>query len=72
VAETLQPLLVSDADAARLCGVCRSTFRKMLRSGRIDVPCVKMGRRRLYSVEALRAFVAGGCRPNVGRGGGRE
>jgi len=67
----VERFLVSDVDAAQLLGVCRSTFLKLLRSGRIDVPCVKLGRRRLYSTDALRAFVAGGCRPNVGRGGGK-
>ena len=62
-----EPLLVSDRDAAWMLGVCRSTFLKMLRVGRIDLPCVKLGRRRLYSVFDIEAFVRGGCRPRVGR-----
>jgi len=67
----VEPFLVSDVDAAQLLGVCRSTFLKMVRSGRIDVPCHKLGRRRLYPTDALRAWVSAGAKPYVGRGGGK-
>jgi len=69
---TVEPLLVSDKTAASMLGLCRSSYLKLLKSGRINVPCVKLGRRRLYSTDALRAWVTAGARPSVHRGGGRE
>ena len=63
------PLLVSDQVASKMLGVCRSTFLKLLRSGRLDVCCHKLGRRRLYSTDELRQWVAKGCRRRL-RGGG--
>jgi len=59
----LPPLLVGDGAAASLLGVSRAHFLKMRASGRIDVAPVSLGRRKLYSVEKLRSWVAGGCRP---------
>ena len=59
----LQPLLVDDDGASAVLGVSRGHFLKMLASGRIDIVPVKLGRRRLYSVPSLRAWVEQGCKP---------
>ena len=59
----LLPLLVDDKGAASLLSVSRAHFLKLRASGRIDVPRISLGRRKLYSVIALRRWVAQGCKP---------
>ena len=56
------PLAVSEADAARLLGISRSTLRKGRlngpRSGRMETPpWISMGRRILYRFDDLREFL---------------
>ena len=55
-ADSLEPLLVSAEDAARLCGVARSTWLAMHSAGKIPLPR-SLGRRRLWSLEELREWV---------------
>ena len=59
----LPQLLVDDDDAAACLGISRAHFLAMVRAGRVDVTVVRLGRRRLYSVPSLRAWVEGGCKP---------
>ncbi|NVM23540.1 MAG: helix-turn-helix domain-containing protein [Desulfobacterales bacterium] len=56
-------LLVDDKGAASLLNVSRVHFLKLRASGRIDVPRISLGRRKLYSVNDLRRWVDGGCKP---------
>ena len=49
------PLVVSPAEAARLAGVGRTTIYGAMGSGRL--PSLKLGKRRLITVEALRAWL---------------
>lgn len=57
------PLLVDDRQAALLLNISRAHFLKLRNSGRIDVVPIALGRRKLYSVSALRCWVDGGCKP---------
>ena len=52
---TLQPMLVSTAEAARLLGINRATVYDMLHRGAL--PSVKIGRRRMISVASLDEFI---------------
>jgi excisionase family DNA binding protein len=51
-----EPLAVSPVEAARLTGVGRTTIYQALRSGAL--PSMKIGKRRLISIEGLRAWLA--------------
>jgi predicted DNA-binding transcriptional regulator AlpA len=55
-----EPLLVDAIRAATLCGISERTWRKLDRTVRVPRP-VEVGRRRLWSVQDLRAWVAAGC-----------
>ena len=59
----LQPFLVDDKQAASLLSVSRAHFLKLRDSGRIDVTPISLGRRKLYSVNGLKSWVDGGCKP---------
>lgn len=61
------PLLVDDEGAAFLLGICRAHFIKLRASGRIDIPRISLGRRKLYSVNALKQWVDDGCKPYLKR-----
>ena len=50
-----QPLAVSPVEAARLAGVGRTTLYLALRDG--DLKSLKIGKRRLIAVDALRAWL---------------
>lgn len=50
-----QILAVSPNEAARLCGIGRTTLYAALSSG--DLKSVKIGTRRLIMIEALRAWL---------------
>jgi excisionase family DNA binding protein len=50
-----EPLAVSPADAARLAGLGRTTIYGALGSGALK--SLKIGKRRLIAVEALRAWL---------------
>lgn len=58
----LQTLGVEAVEAARLCGVSRSTWYSLRKAGRVPKP-VRLGRRVLWRVEELREWVAAGCPP---------
>jgi excisionase family DNA binding protein len=51
-----EAILVSVEEAARMLSVCRATLYKLLASG--DVQAVRIGRRTLIPVEALKIFAA--------------
>jgi hypothetical protein len=54
------PLLVAAPDAARLCAMGTSSWRRMDRCGAVPRP-VKLGRRRLWPVVILRRWAELGC-----------
>lgn len=62
-AATPKKLLVSPSEAAEMLGMSRSLFYQLLSAGRIPLRAIKFGRKRLYDVEHLRAFVRSGCSP---------
>jgi excisionase family DNA binding protein len=51
----LEPLAVSPGEAARLAGLGRTTIYDALGSG--DLKSVKIGKRRLITIDALRAWL---------------
>jgi len=55
------PLLVDARDAARLLGIGRTLFLQLDNSGRLGPLGLKLGKRRLWSVEELRAWVQAGA-----------
>ncbi len=55
MADKLNPLAVSAAEAARLLGVSRPTIYTLIHRG--DFPSFKVGSRTLVSAEGLRAWV---------------
>ncbi len=56
----LQPLLLASPEAARVCGVCERTWRRLNRSGLIPRP-LSIGRRRLWSRADLENWAACGA-----------
>lgn len=52
----MEPLLISEAEAAQMLGLGASKFREVVDSGAINR--IRLGRRVLYSVEKLQAYVA--------------
>ena len=54
------PLLVAAEDAAKLLGLSRRTFERLLGTGRIPRP-LRLGRRRLWRVAELQAWTDGDC-----------
>ena len=52
---TLEPLSVDTRQAARLLGVCPRTVVGLTTSG--ELPSFKLGARRLFAVDTLRAFI---------------
>jgi len=59
--QTLEPLLISPSEAAQLLGLSRSFFYENLSTGRIGIRPVSFGKKKLYSVAELRAYVLAGC-----------
>jgi len=55
-AEHAQPLLLREREAARLLGVSPRTLWTLAHSG--DLPCVRFGRSKRYSLAALQRFIA--------------
>ena len=53
--ETMEPIAVSPNEAARLSGVGRTTLYAALSSGALK--SIKIGTRRLITVEAIRAWL---------------
>ena len=58
---TVEPLLVSVDDAARLLGIGRTLFLEMEASGRLGPMPQKFNKRKLYSVSELRQWTEAGC-----------
>jgi len=58
----LQPLLVSDGQAAAMCGVGKTLWRSLVAMGRTPSP-IKLHKRRLFVVEELAQWARMGC-PN--------
>jgi hypothetical protein len=50
------PLLLDERAAARMLGVAPRTLWSLADNGAL--PCVRIGRRKLYSIDALRRFIA--------------
>lgn len=57
---TTTPLLVGAKEVGALLGVSERTVRALNSSGRIPQP-IHLGRRTLWAVDELRAWVAAGC-----------
>ena len=55
ITQAAQILAVSPSEAARLCSIGRTTLYAALSSG--DLKSVKIGTRRLITVDALRAWL---------------
>lgn len=49
-------LLVDEPTAAAMCSVAPRTMWSLAASGAL--PCVRIGRRKLYAIETLRRFIA--------------
>ncbi len=60
--ERSEPLLISDVQAAALCGCSRSHWHALAAAGKIP-PSVKLGRKRLWRREEILRWVQSGC-PN--------
>lgn len=60
--EALAPLLVGAKAAARLCGIGRSSWLSLAASGRAP-PSLLLGRRRLWRVREIEAWIAASCPP---------
>jgi len=56
----IEPLVVTGPEAARICRVSERTWRSMNAAGRCPRP-IHIGRRRLWVVAELRAWVAAGA-----------
>lgn len=52
---TLNPLTIPIPEACRLIGIGRSKFYELVASG--EIPAVRLGRRTLIPLDALRAFI---------------
>ncbi len=52
---SLDPLLVSSVDAARMLGVCLRTLLTLTNSG--EIPFIRVRRCNRYYVDDLRAFI---------------
>ena len=60
---TLDPILVPIDDGAKIIGVKRTKFYSIVKEG--SIPLVKIGRKSLVSVEALKAYVTSISQPAV-------
>lgn len=59
----LTPFLASaDTVAKELLGISRSKFYEMLSSGRCPLKRVSFGKRKLFRVDQVAAWVEGGCK----------
>jgi predicted DNA-binding transcriptional regulator AlpA len=55
------PLLVGAEEAAALCGICRSSFLAADKTGEIGPQSVRIGNRRLWVLDELKAWTLAGC-----------
>lgn len=69
--QSMNPIAVSPNEAARLSGVGRTTIYAALSSG--DLKSIKIGTRRLITVEAIKDWLKAGEAENASSdGGGNE
>ena len=59
--QTIEPLLLSAAEAAQLLGISRSSFYSLLSSGRVGPVAVRLGRSVRWQAEELAEWVRAGC-----------
>ncbi len=59
----IEPLAVGPKQAAELLGLSESTFHAHCTAGLIGPQGAKIGKRRLFSVEELRNWIADGMEP---------
>ncbi len=57
-----EPLLIGVRDAARLLDLSPVTLRNWCSQRKLPFPSYKVGRRRMFRIADLRAYVDGGCR----------
>jgi predicted DNA-binding transcriptional regulator AlpA len=55
-----QPMLIPDTVAAALCGCSRSHWHVLAAAGKIP-PSIRLGRKRLWRAEEIRAWIDAGC-----------
>jgi excisionase family DNA binding protein len=55
------PLLIPDAEAARLCGIARATWHRLRTAGRIGPAAIRLGRAVRYRRSEVEAWAAAGC-----------
>jgi predicted DNA-binding transcriptional regulator AlpA len=55
------PLLIPDAEAARLCGIGRATWHRLRAAGRIGPQPVRLGRAVRYRRAEVERWAAAGC-----------
>jgi excisionase family DNA binding protein len=60
--EGIVSLTMHAASAAKLCGVSRATWYALAAAGRLPKP-VRLGRRTLWRVDELKAWIDAGCPP---------
>ena len=58
---TIPTLLVGVEDAAKACGIGRTSFLLADKTGEIGPRSMKIGGRRLWSLDELRAWTLAGC-----------
>ena len=61
VKTNLEPLLVCGDETARLLGIGSALFHQMKSDGRLGPLPISFGRKRLYDVAELRAWISAGC-----------
>jgi predicted DNA-binding transcriptional regulator AlpA len=54
------PLLIDAKGAAALCGICRTTWLSLCSAGKTPEP-IRLGRRVLWRLDELRAWLDAGC-----------
>jgi predicted DNA-binding transcriptional regulator AlpA len=55
------PLLIGAEEAARMLGICRSSFLAADKTGEIGPQSVRIGGRRLWVLDELKAWALAGC-----------
>ncbi|HHN46419.1 MAG TPA: helix-turn-helix domain-containing protein [Planctomycetes bacterium] len=58
--EAVDAVLITASDAARLCGLGRSTWWRLHSSGQVPMP-VKVGRATRWNLSELLAWIEAGC-----------
>lgn len=56
-----EPLLLSAGDAAKLLGIGRTKFYEMHSTGRLGPMAIEFGKRKVWRMADLRAWVDAGC-----------